>query len=112
VGRLNRTKTTTAFAYQAIGTLDFPYAMSQLNRTVGVPFRNALHGNGKPDFAVISRRSETDFAPGNCSGDHTPVPRPAPPDVCPEKLPNDDCAPTEPRPCFSGICCHCTDINL
>jgi hypothetical protein len=81
----------------------------QLKQTVVAQFRTSLHGNSKPDFALITRAVETSQNPGNCAGDNTTPPSsrsgPQTP-VCRVPSQFNDCPPSQ-RPCFEGPCCFC-----
>jgi hypothetical protein len=84
----------------------------QVRQTVAAQFRSNLHGNSKPDFAFVTTASEAAQTVGNCPGDTQRPPQPTPlprPITCPVKVPDPDCPPHSPHPCFTfeGDCCFC-----
>lgn len=85
-----------------------------LRQSAVAQFRSSLQGNGKPDFAVITKASAASRTAGNCPGDmqQPPPPAPLPRDpVCPTPSSFNDCPPHQ-RPCFEGPCCFCRDNSL
>jgi hypothetical protein len=81
----------------------------QVRQTVAAQFRLNLHGNSKPDFAFVTKATETARTPGNCAGDTQPTPPPAPlrhDEVCPKIVHDPECPPPT-HMCLQGDCCHC-----
>jgi hypothetical protein len=111
------TAAVTTFVQSQGSIPDFMTADIQLRQTLVAQFRSALHGNSKPDFALITKASAASRNAGNCPGDTRPLPPPAPlpqPVTCPEETDDPDCPPHQPHPChvFEGPCCFCADRHV
>jgi hypothetical protein len=106
----------------------FTAADIKLRQSVVAQFRSALHGNSKPDFAVITKASAASRNGANCPGDTQHPPPPTPlrqPVTCPIEQPSDnggsfpgEC-PHEPHgicppgpPDFEGPCCFCAESRV
>ena len=91
-------------------------ANMQVLQTVIAQFRSTLHGNGKPDFAFITKATENGRTVGNCPGDTTPLkPQERRPHdkVCPAKITDPaECGGFQHTPCFQGDCCRCNDLDI
>ena len=104
------TAAATAFVQSEVPISDFMTADIQLWQTLVAQFRSALHGNSKPDFAVITKASAASRSAGNCPGDTQRPPPPAPleqPITCRAKINDPDCPPHHPCQSFEGPCCFC-----
>jgi hypothetical protein len=104
------TEAATTFVQSQGSISGFITAEIQLRQTVVAQFRSALHGNTKPDFAVITKASAASRSAGNCPGDtqHPPAPAPLPrPVTCRTPSSDPDCPPPH-HLCFEGDCCFCT----
>jgi FG-GAP-like repeat len=116
---------TTTFTTTVSQMTETPVAFSNnhigVRQTLVAQFRSNLHGNGKPDFAFVTKATESARTVGNCPGDTRSLPAPAPlrhVRVCPKKTedPDTDCPPPQ-RPCppivtFTGPCCRCNDRDV
>jgi hypothetical protein len=114
---VSTTTLRTSFAQMTGTPAGFFNGIIGVRQTVVAQFRSTLHGNSKPDFAFVTKATESARTVGNCPGDTQGLPAPAPlrhARVCPQRIPDVDCPPAR-RPCapvFIGSCCRCNQSNI